>query len=249
MKIQTLDDLDSVRNREDRSVLSLFTLYPERFLADDVAHPLEVKKLTLDLSFWNSCSGEEYSIWYNKFVTNTLCSGLTKFHNLETLITKDLNLSSELWIEFAQNAKKLTELHILTRHKDYEDVNLHDKEEAFKNVLAIPTLERVCIGEIYLPYFPPGPSNIKHLELYLMSTNDEEGELEKQIESYSKNFSTHTNIESLILYNYSKEPGLTLEILKLEKLPKLKELELRCSDIEEIEKMKALLPHLKRIKF
>ncbi|MGL5960449.1 MAG: hypothetical protein ACRCZ0_00655 [Cetobacterium sp.] len=249
MKTLTLKDLDSVRNREDRTVLSLHTLYPERFLAEDVAYPDEVKHLTLDLAFWNSTSHpsseeDEFSIWYRKFSTNTLCSGLTKFHNLETLITTDLNLSSDLWIEFAQNSKKLKELHILTSHKDYEDVNLHDKEEAFTAVLAISTLERVCIGEIYLPYFPPGPSNIKHLELYLMSTNEEEGELERQIESYSKNFSTHINIESLILHNYSQEPGLNVETLKLEKLPKLKKLKLICSD-DKLEKMRALLPHIK----
>ena len=104
VKKYTLNDLDSIKNREDRSTLIIRSLFPERFLSEEIAHPDEVKLLALDVSFDNNESAckctRQYMdntctdcfVWDNKY-TNTLCSGLTKFHNLETLCVVDLDLS------------------------------------------------------------------------------------------------------------------------------------------------------------
>ena len=115
-----LNDLNSVKNREDKSTLIIESLFPERFLSEEIAHPEEVKLLALCLSFDsnegtrpNNCKcNRRYAdnvckncfTWDSKY-TNTLCAGITKFHNLETLIAVDLDLSTDLWIEFANNSK------------------------------------------------------------------------------------------------------------------------------------------------
>jgi hypothetical protein len=48
-KYQNLDDLDSVKNREDRSTLIIHSLFPERFLSEEIAHLDEVKQLAIYL--------------------------------------------------------------------------------------------------------------------------------------------------------------------------------------------------------
>lgn len=155
-KYLTVNDLDSVKNRENRSVLTIYSKFPECFLAPDVAHQSEVKHLTIILGFQND---DNVYKWYGKY-KNTLCSNIVNFHNLETLLAEDLNLSTDLWIQFANNSKQLKEIKLWSRGED-DEFDFHEKEEALDALFKIPTLEKVYIEEIYLPYFPPGPSNIK----------------------------------------------------------------------------------------
>lgn len=51
VKIYTLNDLDSVKNREDRSTLIIHSLFPERFLSEEITHPDEVKLLAINVCF------------------------------------------------------------------------------------------------------------------------------------------------------------------------------------------------------
>jgi hypothetical protein len=246
----TINDVDSVRNRKNKSVLTIHSKFPECFLAPDVAHPNEVKHLTIILGFQND---DDVYKWHGKY-TDTLCSDIVNFHNLETLVAQDLNLSNELWIKFAQNSKHLREIKFWGQNgHEYDDFDFHEREKALDVLFKISTLERVCIEGIYLPYFPPGPSNIKHLELDCLDEYEDNytDDLREQVKSYSTNFSTHTNIKSLVLGMWCQKP-YDLKDLKLEKMIQLEDLELKRFlniTIDHIKLILALLPNLKKLEF
>jgi hypothetical protein len=217
-------------------------MFPERFLSEEIAHPEEVKVLALDVSF----DGYE---WFDKY-TNTLCSGLTKFHNLETLVAVDLDLTTDLWIEFAKNSKCLREIYFDSGRpgcKDYDNFCWWEgKEAALDALFHIPTLEKVYTGyRICMPYFPPGPSNIKYL--YLHVECDEEDK-EASYKVYAKNLHTHQNIKTLILEEGNPNAYNILD-LKLDQM-QLEELNLKSTDLDETENiLKVLPPTIKKIKF
>jgi hypothetical protein len=199
-----LSELKSVRDREDRSILKVCSVYPERFLSSEIAHPEEVKHLTIILDFNTSGSGYTYYTW-NIRGYDYLCSDIVNFHNLETLTATDLNLSENLWIEFANNCKNIKEIHFSSScEKDSMDnFYFYKTEKAIDAIFKISTLEKVCIDRLYFPYFPPGPSNITHLELCISGEDPNALKIDdkyfEQIKSYSNNFCTHTNIKTLIL--------------------------------------------------
>ena len=102
-----------------------------------------------------------------------------------------------------------------------------------------------------MPYFPPGPSNIKHLELIYIYGDiygEYDNELREKVKSYSTNFSTHSNIKIINLAFTTTSP-YDFKDLKLEKMIQLEDLELRrflnINDIELILK----LPTLKKLEF
>jgi len=265
---QSLDDLDAVKNRKDRSVLTICSMHPERFLSADVAHPNEVKHLTIILGFENdeefyysrSVDKQLDKSWFYKY-TDSLCSDIINFHNLETLVAEDLKLSTDLWIKFANNSKHLKEIRFSGTYNHGEicdDFEFDKKEEALDALFKIPTLEKVYMNLIDLPYFPPGPSNIKQLELdhvvcedcrmsesYLKTPENEINS--KNIKAiYRQNLPTHTNIKSLVL-RYSKATPYGLKDLKLDQMFELEELILYCWEID-IEPI-LLLPKLKKFKY
>jgi hypothetical protein len=264
-KYQKLDDLEAVKNREDKSTLIIHSLFPERFLNEEIAHPDEVKRLAIYLSFDNyegsSCGCKrnrqgnnickDCFLWENKY-TDTLCSGLTKFHKLETLCVVDLDLSCDLWIEFAQNCTCLKEIYFDSSKgacSNDSDIFWWDNEKknaALDALFQIPTLEKVCISNILLPYFPPGPSNIKHLELKRVQLDYfETEEYKKEVyEIYSKNLHTHTNLKTLRLIKGNDIPFNILD-LQFDKMLQLQELFLAFED-DVKEKIVSLLPNLKK---
>jgi hypothetical protein len=253
-KYQNLDDIDSVKNREDRSTLIIHSLFPERFLSEEIAHPDEVKHLAIYLSFdsneGSSCGCKrnrqgknvckDCFIWDSKY-NDILCSGLTKFHNLETLCAVDLDLSCDLWTEFAKNCTCLKEFCITSSEK--RCYFFYDKDKALDALFQIPTLEKVCINNVYLSYLPPGPSNIKHLELRRVCLDYDEDNKESN-EIYSKNLHTHTNLKTLMLVKGNDIPFNILD-LQFDKMPQLEELFLAFEDVVE-EKIVRLLPNLKK---
>jgi hypothetical protein len=253
---QSLDDLNSVRDRDDRSVLTICSMHPERFLALDVAHPDEVKHLTIILGFSNN---EDFyysrrvdkqldKSWFYKY-TDSLCSDITNFHNLETLVAEDLKLSTDLWIKFANNSKHLKEIHfsVCTSKQDFaDDFDFYKKKDALDALFKIPTLEKVFFEKIHLPYFPPGPSNIKHLELRVIGEYDQSDAYTEQVKSYADHFSTHTNIKSLVLEQLSTTP-YDVKDLKLDQMHQLEELTLNYWEID-IEPI-LLLPNLKKLEY
>jgi hypothetical protein len=246
-----LSELESIRDRKDRSVLKVCSVYPERFLTRDIAHPEEVKHLTIILGFTSSCVTYTYYTWYRRGNNDTLCSDIVNFHNLETLTATDLNLSEDLWIEFANNSKNLKEIHFSSscESDENDDFDFDKKEKALDAIFKISTLEKICIDRLYLPYFPPGPSNIKHLELYVSGEDPNVLKIDdryfEQIKSYSNNFVTHTNIKILILDVLHVSP-YNIKDLKLDQMIQLEELELRsCCYIGDIQEI-LMLPNLKK---
>jgi len=248
-----LSELESIRDRKDKSTLRVCSVFPERFLSKDIAHPDEVKHLTIVLDF-NQCGiGYTYYTWYTRG-SDDLCSDIVNFQNLETLTAKDLNLSEDLWIKFANNSKSLKEIHFSSSCEiDCADSFYFDeKEKAVEAIFNISTLEKLTINNLFFPYFPPGPSNIKYLEL---CTNGEEtmdalktyNKYFEQIKSYVNNFCTHTNIKILILDTLNIS-HYELKDLKLGNMTQLEDLEIRNYwkidelDIESI----LLLPNLKK---
>jgi hypothetical protein len=168
---------------------------------------------------------------------------------LETLCVVDLDLSCDLWTEFARNCTCLKEIHFDSSRpgcKDYDNFWWDEKEVALDALFQIPTLEKVCISNILLPYFPPGPSNIKHLELKRVQLEYFETEeyKKKVYEIYSKNLYTHTNLKTLRLIKGNDIPFNILD-LQFDKMPQLEELFLAFEDDVE-EKIVTLLPNLKK---
>jgi hypothetical protein len=245
---QSLDDVNAVKNRKDRSILKICSMHPEQFLIPDVSHPHEVKQLIIILGFSNN-ENLHYSefqdkhlneSWFKKY-DDKLCSDIIKFHNLETLIAEDLNLSEDLWLEFSNNSKHLKEIRFSSFNSKFGDFDFYKKNKALDALFKISTLEKVSIEYVYLPYFPPGPSNIKHLKLRIVV---DEYNSKKIINSYSKNLSTHININDLLLDKSSEIYNLTeLKLEKLQNLEKLSLLSWNVKDIESIEQ----LPNLKQI--
>jgi hypothetical protein len=152
----------------------------------------------------------------------------------------DLDLSCDLWIEFAQNCTCLKELCITSSEKR---CYFYDKDKALDALFQIPTLKKVCINNVYLSYFPPGPSNIKHLELRRVYLDYDEDNKESN-EIYSKNLHTHTNLKTLMLVKGNDIPFNILD-LQFDKMPQLEELFLAFEDVVE-EKIVRLLPNLKK---
>jgi hypothetical protein len=129
-----LYDVESVKNRPDKTVLNIHSQCPDLLLAPEVASPELVKHLVLDLSFrylldcqydpdffkyrregvFCNCKCEEGTCekcdWWGKAYTDTLCKDLVNFTNLETFVACDVKLSAELWIQFAKNSKCLKTL-------------------------------------------------------------------------------------------------------------------------------------------
>jgi hypothetical protein len=255
-----LSHVESIKNRENRSALLFHSMFPEIFLSAEVAHPDEVKILGLDVGFDNMsgskcglCNSmkdcENCCYWDSKY-NETLCSSLTKFHNLEILIAVDLDLTTELWIEFAKNCKCLKEIYFYSVWIETDCFFFQGgKEKALDSLFQIPTLEKVFIGyRICLPYIPPGPSNIKHLELNRIEVDNDNrnGEEEISNEIYSKNLHTHQNIKTLVLIQGRYNP-FKLEDIQLSKMENLEELIFEFED--DIEPSKILPPNLKKICF
>jgi hypothetical protein len=56
-----LCDVESIKNREDRSTLFFHSMFPEIFLSEEVAYPDEVKRLAIDVGFDNG-----YELFHEK---------------------------------------------------------------------------------------------------------------------------------------------------------------------------------------
>lgn len=242
-----LDDVEEAKNRADKSILAIRTMCPEKLLMPDVAFPHSVKHLWLDVRFDSDdyCNMEKYIFrkdcncpkmecnlcdWGKKY-TNTLCKDLVNFDQLETLIVGDLNLRSDLWTQFALNSKSLREIEFTSgcsagQPYDYFcfDGNFDDsgdhKEKALEAILKIPTLKKASFLRLELPFFPKGPSNIDHLELYVEPYTVGCGDKVKY--DYT-NFSSHINLKSLDVSQGEDSP-LPFYSLQFEKLINLEEL-------------------------
>lgn len=250
MKPAYLDNVEEARNRPDKSTLAIRTMCPEKLLTPDVAFPEQVKHLWLNvrLDGGDYCDLEKYLYQkdcncpkmegcnlcsWNKKYTNTLCKDLVHFTQLETLEVNDLNLRSDLWIEFAHNSKCLKEIEFTSYcyndepydefcfDGEFDDSGDH-KEKALEAILKIPTLKKASFSNLELPFFPKGPSNIEHLEIYvepyILGTHQI---LEKKYDYF--NFSSHTNLKSAEITQGILAP-LPLHSLQLEKLVNLEKL-------------------------
>jgi hypothetical protein len=258
MIFEPFDDIEKVKNRQNKSKLSIFSLHPELFLSTSVAHPNEVKTLILNLYF-----DDEYDenmkilIWehYKKCnvekcstsIGDTRCCDIVNFHNLEVFKAKDLELSSELWLQFIENSEHLKEIIFSSSGLGYRADNFwfEDRIEILDALFKIPTLEKVKMEWIQLYYFPPGPSNIRHLELECVMAEDED--LRKFTNSWKTNFVTHQNLKSLILKYRSPSP-YDLKDLQLDKMTQLEEVVLQGWTFECVESI-LMLPNLKRFEF
>jgi hypothetical protein len=265
LKYQWINDIDNVKNRDDKTILTIYSMHPERFLVPEIAHPDQVKHLTIYLPFCefdsdyyayektleNDCNCNSLTIckkctWYGKIDDNTLCSDIINFQNLETLTVENMNLSSVLWLKFIENSQNLKEINFSYIGCEHDDFWFEKDERVLDALFKIPTLEKMTIKGLQLYYFPPGPSNIKHLELNAVLAEDED--LRKiHCDSYKNNFSTHTNIKSLVLAHRRPTP-YRIEDLKLDKITQLEDITLKNWGPQYFESM-LLLPNLKKFKF
>jgi hypothetical protein len=159
-----LDTVEDVKNRPDKTKLSIRTMLPEDLLDPEVSSPELVKYLEIDLDYdyydrqamekylhkkkcdCNSIEDCPQCTWSEKLDDKFLCKDLINFQNLETLIIYDVNLTPKLWFEFAKNAKCLREISFSSNKNssyfDFDD-ETPEKERILDIVFRIPTLESV----------------------------------------------------------------------------------------------------------
>jgi len=263
-----LDDVEEARHRPDKSVLAIKTMCPEKLLASDVAFSEQVKYLWLHLGFdlgdmneiirteekylfKQDCDCEKVESckncdWDKKY-TGELCKDLVNFTNLETLTLYDVNLSSDLLTQIAQNLTCLKELNFKS-DGDYkmtsDQFEFNGKDKGLEDILKIPTLERVKFVNLEFPFFPKGPSNLKYLELDMRNYLYFDDRYQKLLSETIHNVSTHTQLVSIRVTFLFK-----LSIFQLENLEQLEEIDFdgKMEDLDDIKSLKAILnlPKLK----
>ncbi|MGL5961732.1 MAG: hypothetical protein ACRCZ0_07250, partial [Cetobacterium sp.] len=259
MEFQFVDDVEKVKNRENMSELLIFTAHPQLFLESEVAHPEEVKHLTInqyldyddDPKLWTKIT-EYYKKHPNVVLPPSLdsdkeCANIVNFHNIEVFKARDLKLTSDLWLQFINNCKNLKEIDFSAGdpYNSCDDFEFEEKTEVLDALFQLSTLETVKMWCNWLWYFPPGPSNIKYLELEGMQAK--EGDFSKLLNSWKTNFSTHTNIKYLRLAQFKNSP-FQLKDLNLGKMESLEEIVLEEWEIDsDCFESILMLPNLKRI--
>lgn len=246
-----IGNIEEALNRPDKSILTIKTMYPEKVMVSET-NPEQVRDLSLYLSFddcnYGYCRHEDWLVKYS----NTLCKDLVKFDHLEKLTVYDLNLSSDLWTEFAEKSKCLKEILFLSEADldsgcDGFNFDGDFDEDALCDIFQIPTLEKVTFRWLRLPYFPEGPSNIKYLNIDQIlpsgRKNEKNEAIKQQIrDDFGSNFCTHTNITDLCICQHDDIP-FQFSTLRLEELKQLENLDFDgCLDTEEdFESLKAIL--------
>jgi hypothetical protein len=213
-------DPEIVRNRKDKSLLVVHTVKPELLLEPSVSFPCKVKNLKIDCDVNGNISGDHSVLYFNwiwggkyEFYTKTLLKDLVLFHNLETFTACGVRLDLDLWKDWARECTQLREINFSNYYSenDYFEFDSETLETIFK----IPTLRKVKIESLELPFFPPGPSNIEELKIsarayehYFEKDDDDDDkykfDIDKMIESYSKNLCTHTNLKKLRIERFVK---------------------------------------------
>ena len=242
---QYLDTVEDVRNRQDKSILAITNVdHADKLLCADVAYPEQVRHLWLYI-----CCSDKYD-WYEQ--NQNKCKDLVNFTNLETLVMYDVNLSSDLWIQFAHNSTRLREI-VFRSNEDKDSSNdyfdFDTNKEGIAALFKIPTLEKVVFQDMIIQHFPKGPSNIKHITF---DSNDfvNRGELESMYQSLRDNFSTHTNITSVTViqggYTWKEDP-FKISYLRLDKMEQLENIKFhgRLVDQDDITSFVGILSLLK----
>jgi hypothetical protein len=196
--------IENTRNRKDRTVLTIRSKKPEKLLAPDVAHPKEVKHLSLTLAtnnteyecfcdIVNTDKEDEFekcdcvNWWYTE---EDLCKDLVHFTNLESLKLYDVNLDNSIYIELAKNSTCLKELRFeetysggyggflnLNGDENLTDMTTSSKKTGLEAMFKISTLRKVSFSYCTLNYFPIGPSNIEELTMRAVMTNMDKTDL------------------------------------------------------------------------
>lgn len=245
---QYLDTVEDVRNRQDKSILAITNVdHVDKLLCAEPS-PKQVRHLWLYI-----CCSDKYD-WYEQ--NQNKCKDLVNFTNLETLVMYDVNLSSDLWIQFAHNSTRLREI-VFRSNEDKDSSNdyfdFDTNKEGIAALFKIPTLEKVVFQDMIIQHFPKGPSNIKHITF---DSNDfvNRGELESMYQSLKDNFSTHTNITSVAViqggYTWKKDP-FKISYLRLDKMEHLENIKFhgRLVDQDDITSFMGILslPNLKHL--
>lgn len=213
-------DPEIVRNRKDKSLLVVRTVKPELLLEPSVSFPDEVRHLEIDCDVNGNISGDHSVLYFNwiwggkyEFYTKTLLKDLVLFHNLETFTACGVRLDMDLWKEWARECTQLREINLSNYYSenDYFEFDSETLETIFK----IPTLRKVNITSLELPFFPPGPSYIEELKISArayqhyfekddVDDNKYEHDINEMIKSYSRNLCTHVNLKKLRIERFVK---------------------------------------------
>lgn len=102
-----------------------------------------------------------------------------------------------VWKEWAHRCTQLREIEFRNSLNNPFEFD----EQTLETIFKIPTLQTVNINSSTIPFFPRGPSNIR--ELNIMHVKHDSG-YKFDIESYSKNFCTHTNLKFLRIEKFKE---------------------------------------------
>jgi hypothetical protein len=197
-----LVDVESVKNRSDKSILEIHSEFPDRFLAHDVSFPEHVKYLVLNVL------NSEYS--------ETIYKDLVSFTNLDTFVAVDVKLSSNLWSIFAHNSKCLRTLILKSTRNVFEgEVDDYQLNNTLEALLKIPTLKNLVLDNINLPYFPQESSNLEYIYINIANF-DKQG---------SFDLSRHQNLKDVTIASLK---GVEISDLNLENLKNLESLTIKC---------------------
>ena len=230
---QYLDTIEDVRNRQDKSILAITNVdHADKLLRAELS-PEQVRHLWLYI-----CCSDKYD-WYE--LNRNKCKDLVNFTNLETLVMYDVNLSSDLWIQFAHNSTRLREI-VFRSNEDKDSSNdyfdFDTNKEGIAALFKIPTLEKVVFQDMMIYNFPKGPSNIKHITF---DSNDFTGGGVESITSV-------TVIQGM--YTWEEDP-FKISYLRLDKMKQLENIKFhgRLVDQDDITSFMGILslPNLKHL--
>lgn len=200
-------DVESVKNRSNKTILDIHSEFPDRFLSHDVSFPELVKYLVLNV----------------KSEHPETCKDLVSFTNLDTFVAVDVKLNNKLWSIFAKNSKCLRTL-ILKSTKNVLEGEVDDFQFDYNTLEAlvkIPTLKHLVLDNInlhYFPqYFPEGPSTLEYIYINIVNFD--------KPKRGSRDLSKYQNLKDVTIASLK---GVELSDLRLENLKNLESLTIKC---------------------
>ena len=225
--VEKVWNVEDVKNRQDKSKLCISCNYCYDIFESGVINFDEITDLRL--------TGTT-SLPDSDFITNFL-----NFKNLKYLSLNNLWIDEpKIWQQFAINCTNLKEIFFKGHWCDLS-------KEHIIEIFKIPTLETISFVYVDLTYWPPGPSNIKNIDLTSICYQTETIYEEEIFPEY-ENFYTHQNLEEINIRTFA----FPISVLNLDKCLNLTTITIQTNNevnlYEFVQKI-LKLPKLNKITF
>lgn len=228
--IEKVYNIEEAKNRQDKSKLCIsvehcFSIFESNIIDFDQVTQLEI---TSDRTY---CFSDEP---HDNFALNFL-----KFRNIEYLSIKNIYIiEPDTWRQFALNCTKLKEIFFYGHGCELS-------KEYIKAILKTSSLETLSFLYTDLNYWPPGPSNIKNIDLTSICSNTVSHPAGIKIEY--EHFYTHQNLEEINIKHFA----FPISVLNLDKCLNLTTITIQIYEVNLYEFVEKILqlPKLNKITF